>query len=97
MPHMPQMPNSRLNITVALFFLVLASLATMACAQPNRGEGRRGPPPEAIEACAGKSADDPCSFTGRRDDTIEGTCFAPHDVDELACAPEGGPPERGGR
>lgn len=92
------MQKSRVNTMTAILVLLLASLATTAFAQPGRGDsgGRRGPPPEAIEACAGKSANDACSFTGRRDDTIEGTCFAPPGIDELACAPEGGPPERGG-
>jgi hypothetical protein len=91
------MQKNRTNTMLAVLLLLHASLATTASARPGGGEGRRGPPPEAIEACEGKSANDPCSFTGRRDDTIEGTCFAPPDIDQLACAPEGGPPERGGR
>jgi len=92
------MQKSRTNTMIAILVLLLAGLATTASARPGDGGGRRGPPPEAIEACEGKSANDPCSFTGRRDDdTIEGTCFAPPDIDQLACAPEGGPPEHGGR
>lgn len=92
------MQNNRINATIGLVVLLLAGLATTACARPGGdggSDGRRGPPPEAITACEGKSINDSCSFTGRRDDTIEGTCIAPQGVDELACAPEGGPPGGG--
>ncbi len=95
------MHNNPSNTMIAILVLLLAGLASTACAQPGRGGGdsggRRGPPPEAIQACEGKSADDACSFTGRNDETIDGVCFAPPGVDELACAPEGGPPQRGRR
>ncbi len=87
------------NATVAVLVLLLAGLATTAGAQPGRGESgaRRGPPPEAIEACEGKERNDQCSFTGRDDETLTGICSAPPGVVDLACAPEGGPPEHGGR
>ncbi len=53
---------------------------------PGMGQGsgqqRKGPPPEAIQACQGKSANAACSFTGRNGETLSGTCFAP---------PAGGP------
>jgi hypothetical protein len=63
----------------------LSVFAIVAVAQPSGGEqgspgsgGRRhGPPPEAIAACKGKTAGAECSFTGRQNDTITGTCFAP--------------------
>ncbi len=58
--------------------LVLISTAGSAEANEQRG-GRRGPPPEAIDACAALVAGDSCSFTGRRDDKITGTCHAPQD------------------
>jgi hypothetical protein len=42
------------------------------------GRGRRrGPPPEAIAACNGKASGAACTFTGRRGETLTGTCFAP--------------------
>ncbi|MDR3389520.1 MAG: hypothetical protein P4L92_20940 [Rudaea sp.] len=43
---------------------------------PAQGGGghRHGPPAEAIAACANKAADDACSFTGRRGDTVTGKC-----------------------
>lgn len=91
------MRKNRTNTTIAILVLLLAGLATTACAQPGPGGGRRGPPPEATQACEGKQSNDQCSFRGRGDDTIEGTCLAPRGGDELVCMPEGGPPERGGR
>ena len=57
-----------------------------------RGE-HRGPPEAALEACSTSVQGDPCSFEGRRDDTLEGTCEAPDDK-PLACRPEGGPPKK---
>jgi hypothetical protein len=77
--------------------LAAASISLTAAAQSDDGEERqkgkrRGPPPEAIEACANQSEGEVCSFTGRRGD-MTGVCFAPtRDDAELACAPEGGPP-----
>lgn len=60
-------------------------------------EGNRvrhgGPPPEAMEACAGAAESDDCAFTSPHGDEIAGTCeYLPGD--EFACLPEGGPPER---
>ena len=91
------MQKNRTNAIIAALVLLLAGQASAAFARPGDGDGRRGPPPEAIKACEGKERNDQCSFTGRHDDTIEGTCLAPPDIDQLACVPEGGPPERGGR
>ncbi len=93
------MQKNRINTSIAILVLLLTGLATTASARPGPGDdgGRRGPPPEAIDACEGMKANDPCNFTGRHDDTIEGTCLAPPDGDQLACVPEGGPPERGHR
>lgn len=39
----------------------------------GRGE-RRGPPPEAVAACQGKSEGATVEFTGRGGETISGTC-----------------------
>ena len=84
--------------------LASASLLTcllytsLSCAAPNDRGRPQGPPPEAIDACANLSEGDSCSFTGRRDDTVEGTCMRPPEGgDELACAPEGGAPEERAR
>lgn len=76
--------------------LIATSISLTAAAQSEDGEERqrgkrRGPPPEAIEACSNRSEGEACSFTGRRGD-MTGVCFAPpRDNAELACAPEGGP------
>ena len=63
----------------------------------NEGEGQRrphgGPPPEAKEACSGKSEGDSCGFTSPRGDEIKGDCRTVRNGD-FACVPEGGPPGR---
>lgn len=56
---------------------------------------RRGPPPEAIEACAAAEAQAACGFVSRRGDDIAGTCQEKRE--QLVCVPEGGPPGRGRR
>tara|TARA_R110001599_G_C12268908_1_gene661155 strand:+ start:1565 stop:1864 length:300 start_codon:yes stop_codon:yes gene_type:complete len=65
----------------------------IATAQPSGGSGeRRGPPPEAYEACADLAAGDSCAMTGRRGDTLQGSCIVPKEDEEtLVCAPKGGP------
>lgn len=78
----------------AVIFYVLTMSTSLSCAEPGP---RGGPPPEAIEACADLSERDVCSFTGRRNDTIEGTCIIPRNKEVLACAPEGSPPANHGR
>jgi len=66
-------------------FIGLSLLTGAALAQPSGGdqgapggaERRRVPPPEDIAACKGKTAGAECSFTGRNNDTLTGTCLAP--------------------
>lgn len=70
------------------------------------GGHHRGPPPEAIAACKGKSSGDDCSFTGRNSQNITGTCFAPPSSGQqgsggqgarpLACRPANMGPGMGG-
>lgn len=63
--------------------------------EPGGGGGdqqHRRPPPEALDACQGKASGAACSFTGRRDETVSGTCFAPQSDLPLACRPA----QRGG-
>jgi len=85
--------NSKIKIFTAL---IIASMLFKipAYARPEDGGRPHGPPPEAIEACADLAEGDTCSFTGRRNDEVKGTCMAPPQGgdEELACAPEGGPP-----
>lgn len=75
------------------FILVSYLSSTVVNAQPDQQSGeRRGPPPEAIAACADLNEDAACSFSGRRGD-VSGSCIVPPQGEELACAPEGGPPK----
>ena len=58
-------------------------------------EHHRGPPPEALDACANKKMADTCSFTSPRG-AVEGTCRAPEGK-PLACRPANGrqpPPDQ---
>lgn len=79
---------------IALFATVLLAGTVYAESEEGNTSRRdhRGPPKAALEACSNLVKGDPCSFAGRRDDTVQGTCDAPEDK-PLACAPEGGPPE----
>lgn len=73
--------------------LLLAGTAYAESDQDNKSSREhRGPPEAALEACSTLVQGDPCSFEGRRGDTLEGTCEAPDDK-PLACRPEGGPPK----
>lgn len=59
---------------------------------PGMGQGggqqqRKGPPPQAIEACKGKSSGAVCSFTGRNNQTVNGSCFAPPPAGGQTSAP----------
>jgi len=79
--------------------LTIAGMTTIAIAQTTppggrngEGEGsgggeRRGPPPQAIEACKGKSSGDTCSFSGRDKTEHAGKCFTPNPDHPLACRP----------
>jgi hypothetical protein len=103
---------------VATAFAALLGGTACACAQASPGDGAQPstqggrphhPPPEALAACENKAASDACSFTGRNNETVSGTCFAPpaftdangtaHEAPPLACRPEhapsGAPPSGG--
>ncbi len=54
----------------------------------RQGNRRHGPPQEAIDACSALTAGDTCTFVGRDEEELTGTCFAPEGK-ELACKPEG--------
>lgn len=51
---------------------------------------RRGPPPEAFSACENSSVGDACSFSGRNDNEVSGSCRQHNG--QLACAPSMGRP-----
>ena len=101
------MKNSKLF--VAFILAGMTALATAQTTPPNGGNRqggqgggqgggeRRGPPPQAIEACQGKSSGAPCSFVGRNDAERTGTCFTPNADRPLACRPTGGGNHQGGQ
>lgn len=77
--------------------LLAAGLFSLCAAQAADGppNGKPpGPPPEAAAACAGKTAGATASFTGRRGETMTGTCVLVDGV--LAVRPAGGPSGAGG-
>lgn len=68
--------------------------------RPERDSKRFGPPEEALLACKGLVENDPCSFAGRNDELINGSCSLPpraNDNATLACKPANmpAPPEDG--
>jgi hypothetical protein len=83
--------------------------ATLAQTPPPEGQGgpnggHRGPPPEAVAACQGKNSGDACSFTGRENNTVNGSCLGPRKEGESAsgdssqtAAPLACRPQRGNR
>lgn len=80
--------------TMKLSTLGLVLGITLISAAPVSAQGQRGgPPPEAFEACEGKSSGASCSVEGR-EETISGTCQADRkDSSKTLCVPEGGPPK----
>jgi len=79
--------------TFALMF-VFSNVALSTFANAQDDDKRRGPPPEAIEACTNQVEEASCTFSGRRGD-VTGNCFIPRQGDgQLVCAPEGGRPQR---
>ena len=89
------MTKRNLILATALMTTVYAQSGLAERSGDQRG-GRRGPPPEAIEACSGQSEGASCSFTGRNDEQLSGTCFTPQES-QLACKPDGHDERRSGR
>ena len=69
----------------------LIFLPALAFAQPGGGArtGHRGPPPEALEACAEAEAGAECACETRRGEE-SGVCWAPEGK-PLACKPHDAP------
>ena len=82
--------QSKLKVIVLGIVVSLASSVALASGG-HKGE-RRGPPVEAIEACASLSLDQACSFISpRRGKEVTGMCVLRKDDDsQLACKPERG-------
>ena len=65
--------NPRKLILATALLTTIYAQSTLA--KGGQGDGRRGPPQEAINACSGKSEGNTCSFCGRIDEQLNGTCF----------------------
>ena len=61
---------------------------------PTEPGGGMGAPQEAVDACAGSTAGDACSFTTPHGNEISGTCGETGDG-SVACMPAGGGPAGG--
>ncbi len=85
---------ARRQILVSGLLLMLTTSSTMA--QPSDRDQRRGPPPEAIDACASAQSGDSCSFDGRRGEQLEGSCGVPEQAQEqsLICMPDNAPEQQ---
>lgn len=89
------MISGKTTLIKALSLSVLIVLSGVVSAEEGQKRGHRGPPVEAIEACASASLDQVCEFLGRRDESISGICVAllQGDEDTLACKPTGDRPK----
>ena len=75
------MKITRHPVAAMLLALPLATLAQPGTgAPPGQGDHHRGPPPEAIAACQGKSVGTQASFTDRGGRTVSGACTQMGDV-----------------
>jgi hypothetical protein len=72
----------------AVGLLGLLTLAGAARAGDQHGE-RRGPPPQAIDACKDKKAGDTCQVAFP-DHKVDGKCAPRRNGDQLVCRPEHG-------
>lgn len=80
------------STAILILALVVAGHANAADDEDRRKDKpHRKAPPAALEACASLVEGDPCAFTGRRDEEVQGSCFAPSDK-TLACRPDSPPP-----
>lgn len=67
---------------IPIWLPIALSLACIGAAQAQPADGggappRGGPPAEAVAACKGKTSGASCSFTGRQNETLSGTCDSP--------------------
>ena len=82
-----------INIKIAQTLTLVLAIATCTASTvtiAQQDAERRGPPPEAIEACANQMEEAACSFTGRRGDVTGQCMISPKDSETLSCRPERG-------
>ena len=85
------MKTQKASKLVSLGLLLLISSGSVFAERGSEGGKRRGPPPEALEACAASNLDDACSFTSQRRGDVSGICIVPKNDDSvLACKPQRG-------
>ena len=83
---------------IPILFLLAGGISAMQAEEMNSPpKPQRGmkPPPEAIEACKGKSEGTTVQFTTSRGDTLKGVCKQFEGV--LAAMPERGAPSSEGK
>lgn len=84
--------NTIRTMTLAAFLVAVFSATSTTAGSDKKSGKRRGPPPQAIEACAEQEEGSACAFSGRRGD-VSGTCLVPPRGEHaLVCAPENRPP-----
>lgn len=76
------------NLIGTMAVLLLAPAVVLAFDWPAGRGGRKGAPPEAIEACKGKTEGDAVEFTTPRGDKVTATCKLADS--QLVAVPEGG-------
>lgn len=74
----------------------MAGQPPMQGAQPQDGL-RQGAPQQALDACENSVQGDACSFALQNGNTISGSCIIPPNTGQLACAPQGMNPQKGGQ
>lgn len=72
---------------LAVLAISLSLSAHTLANQDQQGDGRRGPPPEAIKACSGMQSGDSVTFTTPRGDNLTATCQTIQG--QLVAVPEG--------
>lgn len=82
----------KLTVMILMGMFIVFNLYSAALAQGGP-RGQHGPPPEAYDACDGKSEGDTSFFESPRGDTITGTCVQEKDDDRLVLRPDN-PPDR---
>ena len=80
-------------LSTAVLLLTLTILLPSVSFARGQGRGPQGAPPEAIEACEGKSSGDNIEFTGGRGESLEATC---QEKDGHLVAVPDNPPNGGG-
>ena len=69
-----------LLVLLSSFTLLVVTTPHALASENQQGPSdRRGPPPEAFEACEGLSSGDSANFEGRNGDLISGTCESDRD------------------